>query len=287
MKMRLFITLLAVLALGLVACSDNSTPEPEEVATEVAEVQEALSLALTSWQLESFGEDDAVLPAIDEAPASVNFLVSRYFGYTGCNWILGSYEVSADTISIFSPSQTNITCDEAIQTQEATFISSLTNITSYAVSDGKLIGYTTDEQQLITMTSLETQALDTTNWNLMLSIQDDGAAIPVLDDTAITAQFTDGTITGETGCGTYSATFEIGENTSNSDEVLVAPVTVSDVTVESEGECSEPEGAQDQQDRFIAILESIDTINHAGNTVLMGGAENANALAFGAGGAAE
>lgn len=287
MKKRFLLILVSIVALLVVACSDDATPEPTEQAevqaTAVSQIQDTLALALTSWQVESFGDPENLEPVDPINAPTLNFFLTRYFGYGGCNWALGVYEVDGSEISILTPSQTNFECSDEAQELDTTFISALRNITTFSIEDEQLIGYTVNDQQLITLVARQTVPLEETVWNLAFTVVSEGSTAPIVNNSTITATFSGDEISGTTACSTYSASFEIGEDAAESDQVLSAPVTVGEVAIETAAEnCESLEAVQEQDAAFVNALESVATIEHAGGTVVMYDAQGNVVLALGA-----
>jgi heat shock protein HslJ len=242
-----------------------------------------LALAGTAWRLESMGEPEDDLVANPEITSNVIYFLSRYSGYGGCNWFLGVYELGERSARMYVPAQTRFGCQDldAIK-QEATFMSGLMNTTEYELEDDKLIFYTVNNQRLMTLVSAETLPLEGTTWQLAL-MADERGPLPMIVDTAITAEFDAEQISGTTGCSDYSATFERGPNTLPAGQVVSATVTIGEVTLDvKESPCTEPEGIAEQEQRFLSALNTVAGYGHGGSTLVMFNAEGEPVLLFGA-----
>lgn len=251
----------------------------------LAALRSTLPLAFSSWQVESYGSADTLLPADPNAPATINFFLSRYAGYGGCNWFLGTYDVNDANLYIRTPSQTRIFCPD--NPQEGIFLASLMNTIEYEIVDDKLIGYTTGRQQLITLVPAQTQPLEGTVWNLSFMAIPGRDPVPLLRDTSITAQFADGEMSGSTDCNTYNTSFVSGPNQFEGDQFVSATATVGEVTVVAgDAPCDAPDGILEQEQHFALLLQSVSSYGVLGSTLVMFDELGQPVLMFGSGGQA-
>ena len=291
MSGRKFLSFLTCIIIAILLASSSVLAKPALPTTEQAgseetplsELRSTLPLAFTAWQLESYGEPGNLLPADPNAPGTVNFFLSRYAGYDGCNWFLGVYEVVDPGLYMYSPSQTRIYCPD--NPQQGMLIASLMNILEYELVDDKLIGYTTDNQQLLTLVPAQTQPLEGTVWNLAFMAIPSRDPVPLLTDTSITAQIADGELSGSAGCETYTASFESRPNEFEGDQLVSATVAIGEVQMSAaDPACSEPEDTLEQQQHYLTLLNSVSSYGVLGSTLVMFGELGQPVLMFGAGG---
>ena len=62
----------------------------------------------------------------------------RLSGSGGCNRLLGTYELSADTVKVAPAGTTMMACPEELMQQESDFVSALKMTTSYKISGDTL-----------------------------------------------------------------------------------------------------------------------------------------------------
>ncbi|HMN28791.1 MAG TPA: META domain-containing protein, partial [Caldilineaceae bacterium] len=244
----------------------------QRMAQPPATGQGLLPLSMTAWVLESFGEPEDNLPVIPGTRPSVNFLVERYTGYGGCNWFLGVYTSGTDGSLRMQTPATSIpaVCEPAgVMGQETTFMSALLNVTEYQIEEGKLVGYTVQNQRMLTLSPAEPVPFDATLWTLRFFIQGTLGA-PLIGGTAITAQFAGDQVSGSAGCNTYTATV-----VHDGDKLSFSDVKATEKT------CSEPEGIMDQEAKFLADLASVATNVHLGGTLQMADSSGQPILLFG------
>lgn len=261
----------------LTGCTMLATPTPtateqaEAQATAVQEIMPTLELAGTAWQLDSFGEVSDDLEGLPDIRPTVNYFLTRYGGYGGCNWFLGVYDVDESNMRMMTPAQTRGFCDEpGVMEQEGTFMSALINVTEYELDGDTLIGYTVENQRMITLVPAETVPLEGTTWLLRFIV--DGTILnPIIPESTVSAQFEGDQMAGSGGCNNYSAPIEMGEET-----LTVGPA------VSQRMACEEPSGVMDQEQYYLTSLESVVSYSHAGNTLVMYDADDEPLLIFGA-----
>lgn len=253
------------------------TPEPAAVATQVAEevaqVAEGLSLIGTSWQVESFGgpAPEETLPIIPDTRLTVNFGIDRYAGNGGCNWFLGVYSVEGESMRFMTPAQTRAYCQpDAIMQQEATFMSSLWNVLSYKMDGEKLLGYTTGDQLLLTMIAAEPVVFEGTTWTMRFQEYGNGLN-PFIPETEVTAVFNAGELTGSGGCNTYSTTYTLDGQRFAVTEVVSTRMA-----------CEEPEGVMDQETQFFENLQAAKKLIQTGSLLQLVNADNETIAILGA-----
>ncbi len=266
----LFVTVLLLGGCGGEQAAPDATPLPVDsnTTTEV-EVSNA-ALIGTSWELEAIGEPGDDLKALPTVRSTLNYLGERYIGYGGCNFFLGVYSAEGQALIMYSPAMSEVVCeDTAVANQEDTFMSALLNTIEYEIVDGKLLGYTDENQRLLTMVPAEPVPLQGTVWELKLT-QNGDEWFPVVPDSQVTLVAEDDKISGSGGCNEYSATIVRSGDT----------VSIEDLTA-TEQSCPEPVGLMDQENAYFASLQSaVGYIELAGAIALID-AEGNPTLIFG------
>ena len=246
-------TLIIVAVLLLAACgagsSPQATPEPAPVQTAEA-VQEAasqLALAGTAWEVETIGGPGDDLPVLPGTILTLNFLADRYAGSSGCNWFLGVYNASESDLVMYAPTGSGLQCQPSeIMNQESTYMSALINVTNYRLEGDKLLAFTVEDQQLLTLKPAQEWPLDGTTWDLKFVVQDTTWE-PLIPGTKITLRVEGDRLTGSAGCNEYSASVQVSET---------GDLTLKDLTV-GNNVCSEPQGVMDQESAYLALLPDV------------------------------
>lgn len=241
-----------VIALFLAACSgvteNTPVPAPEQTAEAAQEQEQQSALLDTAWKVVSIGAEEPVLAVPDSYP-SVDFLGTRYTGYTGCNFFLGTYDVDGDALGMKTPAVTQGACEnELLFRQEDIFLSALTATSSYEIDGDRLILYVLDSPSL-TLEPLEPVPFEGTTWDFKFLGTGEAVWLPVIPGTSITAKFEGDTISGSAGCNDYSGAF-----TRDGNQMTFGPLAVTAM------ECPEPEGIMEQEQRYLEALQRTGSI---------------------------
>lgn len=106
-------------------------------------------------------------------------------------------------------------------------------------------------------------------WNLESYVNSGGKMVNVLANTAITAQFQNGIVSGSSGCNTYSGSYQINNKA----------ITISNVT-QTLMECTTPAGIMDQENDYHAALMSVTSYEIIGSKLEMANATGTVVLIF-------
>lgn len=107
-----------------------------------------MELAGTAWTLADFETDMGVIPALEEAPATLDFSMdgekeSSISGRSSCNRYFASYRLADDQSSIGQPGSTRMFCSPVQMTQEERYFQALATARRCELCNGVLlIGYT-------------------------------------------------------------------------------------------------------------------------------------------------
>jgi len=93
-----------------------------------------------TWKLTQFGSSDVMMPAVEDANASLTFADDgTVSGSGGCNSLGGTYEVKDSEITFGPITSTLMACDDTRNAQESFVTQSLTGTAHYEVKDQTLI----------------------------------------------------------------------------------------------------------------------------------------------------
>ena len=99
-----------------------------------------MELAGTGWKLVDFETDRDVIPALVEAPATLDFSSdSRLSGRSGCNRYFASYSLNNDRLSIGSIGATRMLCSSAQMNQESRYFQALATAGRCELSNEELL----------------------------------------------------------------------------------------------------------------------------------------------------
>ena len=106
-------------------------------------------------------------------------------------------------------------------------------------------------------------------WKLDSYVNLQGNMVKVLPDTEITAQFKDGAVNGSSGCNSY-----FGSYTINGTAISFGPIGMTEMY------CAEPEGIMEQENSYLAALQSVKGFTVNGNKLEMTNVEGTLVLVF-------
>ena len=272
-KSALIWTLLIVIALGIAACTPSAVaPAPAEPSP--AESAATTGLERRPWTLVSYINAQAqTVDAAAESPAVVTFQDGSVGGTSGCNSFFGSYTLDGDKISIGQMGSTMMACPEPLMQQEADFLAALDSAASYAEdgetlqlldAGGNVVATFTVQPQPASQTSLAGVAWSAT------ALGGEGVISSIIVETAITALFAeDGSLSGNSGCNRYTASYTV-----DGDALHISPAAVTVLL------CNAPEGIMEQEQQYLAALESVAAYRIDGDTLELLTADGALIVAF-------
>jgi heat shock protein HslJ len=147
-------------------------------------------------------------PIVDGYPITFSVDGEGFGGTAACNVYGGTITRSDDAITLSEIFQTLMACtDTGVMESESAFVAALGMVTSWSIVDGQLHLEGPDETLVFDPApEVPTDALVDTTWILDTVIQGDVASTP-LGDEATLVLAADGTVTGSTGCRTFSGTW--------------------------------------------------------------------------------
>jgi heat shock protein HslJ len=235
----------AVLLLAA-GCGDDDTVDSVD-----SEDASGTALEGTPWVLSA---DAPLGVALEAVAVTAQFDDGRLSGHSGCNSYTASYEVDGDSLTIGPDiAGTNMACPPAQSAIERAYLARLPKVTGYEI-DGDTLTMKDDEGETI----LRFEATDSAQaiqgeWTVT-SYYDGGTAITsVLGGVTMTAEFSDGTVSGSTGCNSYNSPYEV-----DGQDITIGPFASTLAA------CGSPE-LDTQQNNFLAALELARTFEVAGD----------------------
>jgi len=188
-------------------------------------------------------------------------------GETGCNDYNAVYAANLTEIKINAPSRTNNSgCAAGLPEQEMQYYQALNAASSYRIlgntlqifyGDGQVLDYTAFVPQAPPPSAGPLTSLNGTRWWLVSMrnvVLRPGTTITA--DFAINADGLTGTISGTSGCNTYTApilgNFQVG------------PASTTKIF------CSEPAGVMEQEASYLAMLATANRISQVNNQLVIG-----------------
>lgn len=255
----------AIALIGLVFLSNsNKTIDNDTTPSIPPATEESPTFINTVWRINSIADSDP----ISETSISVQFdEQGRVTGFDGCNNFNTTYTVNGSELTINSPVASNLkACSEGIMSQADIFNQLLLASTSFMLGDG-VLALNQGKGTGLTFTG-QTNPLSKTSWNITGYNNGNEAVVSPIIDTNPTITFgDDGTISGSSGCNTYSGTYSLaGES-----------ITITTLAV-TQRECIEPEGIIEQESSILEYLENTTIWQLQGNQLTLRTAEDQIAI---------
>jgi heat shock protein HslJ len=185
-------------------------------------------------------------------------------GSAGCNQYNGSYTTSGSSITISNLANTMMACEQAVMDQESAYLAALGDAKTYAVKGDTLTLNGADGNALVTY-SAQSQTLAGTNWEVIGYNNGKQAVTSLLLNTSMTASFgSDGTLSGNAGCNTYS-----GPYTTTGNQIKIGPLVSTMMA------CSDPEGIMEQESQYLTAIQNATTYLVEGKVLELRGADGA------------
>jgi heat shock protein HslJ len=194
------VLLAALLALTAAACGDDQASDTTSTTAGAASGG-ATELAGTSWVLAD--------PAAGGRPPTLDFLAGgRLAGSTGCNNVAGTYKQSGTDLTVELGPMTKMACtDPAAQTQEDDILAALPSVTSFVATKSSLELQDKAGKRLLSYEAVS-QDLAGTKWTVTGVNNGRNAVETTAQTEQLTAAFgTDGTVSGNVGCNTFTGTY--------------------------------------------------------------------------------
>jgi heat shock protein HslJ len=170
----------------------------------------------------------------------------RVAGSSGCNNYSTSYIVDGKQLTFSEPmASTLMACPEPIMEQERDYTQALADTAEFEIINDELILKDSNGNELARFDEVD-QALEGTSWQVMSYNNGKGGVTSLIIGTEISANFgEDGQLTGNSGCNSYFAEYE-----ADGDNISIGTAAATEMA------CIEPEGVMEQEQQYLAALET-------------------------------
>lgn len=227
-------------------------------------------LAGTAWDIISINNgNEAVVTLIPGTSATLNFGTDNQItGTGGCNSFGGPYESSDGTLKIGPLVSTMMFCDEPKGTseQEQQYLAALQKAATYEISGNTLtIRDVEGAMQVVATVATAPTGLSGTSWQVAGVNNGNQAVVGIVAGTELTLDFsTEDQVSGNSGCNTFTGTYESGEGTVKIGQ-LASTLKL----------CTDPAGVNEQEQQYLAALQKAATYEIANNTLFLRDADGA------------
>ena len=247
----LSLTLLVIAFLSLAACSSGSGEALTTNLWMLSELNGQATLPDTAITAE-FGEDGKVS------------------GSSGCNNYTTTYSVSRKKIAFGEQSaMTMMACSDPVMEQERAYLGALSAATTFEIVEDDLVLYDADGNVVAKFDAIN-QSLEGSSWQVTGYNNGKGGVVSVIIGTEITAEFgEDGQLTGNASCNNYFAAYE-----TEGEDITIGPAGSTMMA------CQEPEGVMEQEQQYLAALETAATYKITGLAMEMRTSEGSLVATF-------
>ncbi len=138
MAIRIILISALAIIIGLVGCAKKSEPQSEPATPGVATQTRQSALLETKWLLTEL-DGAQVLPDSTKGPIYIQFDAdsSQVSGFGGCNRLMGSFQISGDTLIFGHMASTKMACPTG-EDVEMKLLAALETVWKYAIVDDVL-----------------------------------------------------------------------------------------------------------------------------------------------------
>ena len=224
----------------------------------------------SAWDVVKYNNGkQAVVTLVADSQITLNFGADgTVSGMSGCNTYTGGYESGDGTLTVGPLAGTRMFCDSpsGVMDQEAQYLTALQNAATYEIAGDTLTIRDADgAMQVVATRSTAPTGLPGTSWQVVNYNNGKQAVVSLVADTQITLDFgADGTVSGTSGCNTYTGGYESGDGTLTVGQL--ANTTMF---------CDAPSGVMDQEAQYLAALQNAATYDISNNMLTIRDADGA------------
>jgi heat shock protein HslJ len=230
-------------------------------------------LAGTAWIATGYNNGkQAVVSVAAGTEITANFGADgKLSGNASCNDYTASYQTDGNKIAIGPAASTQKACEQAVMDQEQQYLAALSTAATYRVDGNTLELRTADGALAATFQRAPagSSALPGSSWIVTAYNNGKQAVVSTMAGTDLTANFgTDGNLTGNSGCNTYSASYKIdGSN------ITIGPAATTRMACE--------QAVMDQEQQYLSALSTAATYRLDGSKLELRTADDALAVTMG------
>lgn len=246
---------LATLALVATACGSSSSSGSGSSATTAAASDDPL---LGSWTLSGYTADGKETAAA-ASPAGIELAADGTFaGTTGCNQLSGTWKGTADGAFTITPGpMTQMACaDPFVQAQETALTTGLPKVASVIVTSEALTMSDSSGAELFTWA----RATDELVGSYTVTGINNGkeAVVGTAETSKANITFAaDGTVSGNTGCNSFSGSYTLDGSSLEIDPDVAATMMACE------------DASQQVETQFLNALSQVSTWERSGDTVTL------------------
>lgn len=249
------------------AAAEGTTVAPPSPATvQEPAVAASSDLAGTNWILTSLNGG----PALADTTVTLQFGADGTLsGADGCNRYSTSYTQEGTNLTIAQPAaSTMMMCPEpeGVMEQAGNYMLALAAVTNFSANQNQLALMAGN--QIVATFKADAQDLAGSDWSVTMFNNGREAVVSLIEGSEVTAFFGDnGELSGSAGCNQYISSYTLSGNT-----IQIGQIG-STMRL-----CPEPEGIMEQEQAFLAALQSAATFRIEGDQLTLRTAADAIAV---------
>ncbi|MDH3539050.1 MAG: META domain-containing protein [Acidimicrobiia bacterium] len=198
----------------------------------------------SKWEMISVREGETLMPADPANIVTAVFSGGTARGYEGCNFYQLRYAVDGDSISLDEPAITGQACEPIDRERQGdVFIQAMQAARRFVLAADNLELTDAAGAAQVVFRPATDLPLTWVAWQLVWY----GGGTSPLAGTQISLAFRDdGTLTGNAGCNSYSADYEI-----TGDQLVIGPIAHTEMA------CMDPDGAMTQETDYLSTLDRV------------------------------
>ena len=267
---RLYLEALASAATYNIVARRLELINSEGAAAAMYSMAAQVSLEDHPWEVLSYNNGkEAVVSVIIGSRMTAIFDGEQVAGTSGCNNYFGSYQADGESINIGPLANTEMACmePERVMEQEQLYLAALQTASTYRIDGDRLEMRTAEGALAVSLVAVLPVSLENVPWDVTAYNNGRGGFTTIIIDSELSMFFENGEVSGSAGCNDYIAGYELdGSN------IKIGPAAATKKL------CNVPEGVMEQEQEFLAALESAAVFVIDGERLEMRTAEGALAV---------
>lgn len=243
--------------------------DDDSTAADPAHDQVITVLSGTNWQVTGYLSDGALVAPDASVTATLDFGDDGAYSGQVCNGYRGVYTVDGNVIAFGPAVMTMMACVGPVGEFEPVFHSLLETATTFEMVGDELSLINNAGEVVLQFAAYAPPTLEGTLWAAVGINNGRGGVQSLAEGTAATATFADGTVSGNSGCNTFTAAYTLdGAN------LTIGPAASTMMM------CADPEGLMEQETNFLNGLANVATWEIHNGVLTLRDADGATQITF-------
>ena len=223
----------------------------------------------TSWVLKTYDVSGTATAVAVRVARRRQFAARHSSGSSGCNVYNGPVTISGATIKVGAAATTMMACDANRTALEQAYLANLAKAATFTATADTLTMFDGSAKSILVYAAAPANPLEG-DWNVTGYNNGKQAVTSPIAGTSLTATFTADTVSGNSGCNTYTGPYTI-DGTS----LKIGPLASTMMACASQA-------ASDQEARFLTALQASTTFSQTGAVMTLRAADGATQVTLAA-----